>query len=93
MLQSSQPTVWMEPDLREFLQSAESYLVTGVHAEELAEWLKLDLTKTIAILTSLCHLGLIKVVDNAVSTPGPLRCSSKLLQKTTSSIWQPRFPT
>jgi hypothetical protein len=65
MLGPTQSEIWMEPELKAFLQAAEPYLVPGVHAEELAQWLKVDLTKTLENLYSLLQLGLIKEVDNA----------------------------
>ena len=65
MLEPIQSEIWMDPELEAFLKEAEPYLVPGVHAEELAQWLKLDLAKTLENLTSLLQLGLIKEVDNA----------------------------
>jgi hypothetical protein len=65
LMETHQPDIWMEPELHVFLSQAQPHLVAGVHLEELAKCLKLDVSQTYQKLTSLCQLGSVRLVDGA----------------------------
>jgi len=69
VLEVTQPDIWIEPDLNAFFIRARSFLATGVHLNNLAERLKLDVSVVHQNLTNLRLLGQIKMVDGAETVP------------------------
>jgi hypothetical protein len=59
------PDVWMEPELYAFFLQAQTHLVTGVHADELAKRLGVPVTEAHQKLRCLCQLGFVRVIDGA----------------------------
>jgi len=64
IMETYQPEIWMEPELNVFFLLAQPYLISGVHLEELAQWLGLDVSQTHQKLNFLCQLGFVRSVDS-----------------------------
>ena len=69
ILEVTQPDVWIEPELHGFFLAAQPFLVKGIHVEDLAERLGLDVSAVHINLTNLRLLGQIKMVDGASTVP------------------------
>ena len=69
VLEVIQPEIWIEPDLLNFFLAARSFLVTGIHPDDLAERMNLDLSAVNKNLTNLRLLGQIKMIDGAETVP------------------------
>jgi hypothetical protein len=63
ILEESPPDVWIEPELNGFFLQAQPHLVAGIHLDELAQCLGLEVSQTYQNLTNLRLLGLIKLID------------------------------
>jgi hypothetical protein len=62
-LESPEPDIWIEPELDSFLQATRQFLASGVHADDLAQKLNLDVSVVQRNLTNLRLLGVVKMVD------------------------------
>lgn len=69
MLEITQPDIWIEPDLHTFFLAAQSYLATGIHPDDLAERMNLDISFVRKNLTNLRLLGQVKMIDGAETVP------------------------
>lgn len=69
VLESPEPEIWIEPELHLFFTAARAFLTTGVHVDDLAQRLELDISVVQKNLTNLRLLGLIKLVDGAQTVP------------------------
>jgi hypothetical protein len=57
------PDIWIEPELNDFFHRARPYLVAGIHLDELAQLMGLEVALVHQNLTNLRLLGLIKLID------------------------------
>ena len=84
VLEVSQPDIWIEPELNSFFIAARTYLVKGVHVDDLAEKMGLNVSVVHKNLTNLRLLGQIKMVEGAETVPlGGVNVKEEISRKST----------
>jgi hypothetical protein len=68
-LEMPEPDIWIEPELDSFFQATRQFLASGMHADELAQRLNLDISVVQRNLTNLRLLGVVKMVDGVKTVP------------------------
>jgi hypothetical protein len=69
IIEDCAPDVWIEPELNDFFHHARPYLVPGIHLDELAQLMGLEVSLVHQNLTNLRLLGLIKQIDGETELP------------------------
>jgi hypothetical protein len=72
LLETSPPDVWIEPELNVFFLQARPHMVSGIHLDELAKLMGLDVSQVHQNLTNLRLLGLIKLMDGVECPLAPI---------------------
>jgi len=63
ILEDPEPEIWIEPELNVFFIAARPFLIDGIHLDDLAKRLQMDVSQIHIHLTNLRLLGLVKLID------------------------------
>jgi hypothetical protein len=63
ILEDPEPEIWIEPELNVFFIAARPFLIDGIHLDDLAKRLQMEVSQLHIHLTNLRLLGLVKLID------------------------------
>jgi hypothetical protein len=82
ILEDPEPEIWIEPELNVFFIAARPFLVNGIHLDDLAKRLHMEVSFIHIHLTNLRLLGLIKLIDEAdVAEIAEMQVQEKISRK------------